>query len=73
MSLGGTNVIILYRPDILKEISPIYRSIDAQELRKAMKALGFKISKESIEEMIGEVVLLYYSLQQKLTGKRTLF
>lgn len=58
MSLGGTNVIILYRPDILKEISPIFRSIDAQELRKAMKALGFKISRESIEEMIGEVVLL---------------
>lgn len=30
------------------------RSIDARELRKAMKALGFKISKESVEEMIGE-------------------
>lgn len=30
-------------------------SIDAQELRKAMKALGFKISKESIEEMIADL------------------
>ncbi|XP_074626217.1 uncharacterized protein LOC141884335 isoform X2 [Acropora palmata] len=31
------------------------RSIDARELRKAMKALGFKISKESIEEMIADL------------------
>ncbi|XP_029203976.2 uncharacterized protein [Acropora muricata] len=30
-------------------------SIDARELRKAMKALGFKISKESIEEMIADL------------------
>lgn len=33
------------------------RSIDARELRKAMRALGFKISKESIEDMIGTVQL----------------
>lgn len=30
------------------------RSIDARELRKAMRALGFKISRESIEDMIGK-------------------
>lgn len=30
-------------------------SIDARELRKAMKALGFKISKESIEDMIADL------------------
>lgn len=30
-------------------------SIDARELRKAMRALGFKISKESIEDMIADL------------------
>lgn len=30
-------------------------SIDARELRKALRALGFKISKESIEEMIADL------------------
>lgn len=30
-------------------------SIDARELRKAMRALGFKISRESIEEMIADL------------------
>ena len=28
-------------------------SIDARELRNAMKSLGFKMSKESMEQMIG--------------------
>ncbi|XP_020608266.1 caltractin-like isoform X3 [Orbicella faveolata] len=30
-------------------------SIDARELRKAMRALGFKISRESIEDMIADL------------------
>ena len=30
-----------------------HSAIDARELKKAMKALGFKLTKESLDEMIG--------------------